>query len=142
MLDDLTLHPYDDLFKMNKAELRSYERKDSTWTSVTLEMDLSLQTYERTVYTLFDLLSDIGGLSGILFSFFLLMNNAWNFNRFDNMLVSRLFKIKPGENEQKPPSEDLPEIDLGCMPNCTDYLLSFLPGFLTCCRRGRRQRAL
>ena len=142
MLDDLTLHPYDDLFKMNKAELRSYERKDSTWTSVTLEMDLSLQTYERTVYTLFDLLSDIGGLSGILFSFFLLMNNAWNFNRFDNMLVSRLFKIKPGESEQKPPSEDLPEIDLGCMPNCTDYLLSFLPGFLTCCRRGRRQRGL
>ena len=87
MLDDLTLHPYDDLFKMNKAELRSYERKDSTWTSVTLEMDLSLQTFERTVYTLFDLLSDIGGLSGILFSFFLLMNNAWNFNKFDNMLV-------------------------------------------------------
>ena len=127
MLDDLTLHPYDDLFKMNKAELRSYERKDRTWTSVTLEMDLSLKTFERSVYTLFDLLSDIGGLSGILFSFFLLMNNAWNFNKFDNMLVSRLFKLRPGDD--KAPTEDLAEIDLGCMPNCCDYLLSFLPGF-------------
>ena len=57
-------------------------------------MDTGLMTYERTVYTLFDLLSDIGGLSGILISLFFLIVSTWNHNKFANMLVSKLFKIR------------------------------------------------
>ena len=62
--------------------------------SITIEMDTGLMTYERTVYTLFDLLSDIGGLSGILISLFFLIVSTWNHNKFANMLVSKLFKIR------------------------------------------------
>ena len=66
MLDDWTLEPYEDLFKISKKALLPYEKPDNVWLSVTVEVDLNLMTYERTLYTLFDLLSDVGGLSGIL----------------------------------------------------------------------------
>ena len=80
MLDDWTLGAYEDLFTLKKKDTMPYEKKDSTWIAITVEMDLSLTAYERTLYTLFDLLSDIGGLSGILFSLFALFVRSWNFN--------------------------------------------------------------
>ena len=46
-----------------------YEESDDTWIMVTVEMDPNLMMYERSVYTFFDLLSDIGGLNGILMTF-------------------------------------------------------------------------
>ena len=70
-----------------------YEKFDNTWISVTIEMGLNLILYERQVYTLFDMLSDIGGLSGMLVAFTSLMLATWNYNSFDNFMVSRLFKI-------------------------------------------------
>ena len=95
-------------------------------------------TYERTVYTLFDLLSDIGGLSGILISLFFLFVSSWNHNKFDNMLVSRLFKIK--RERDKGGEEDY--INNSCMPNCTDWILSFFPSFCVICKRARKERAM
>ena len=50
--------------------------------------------YERKVYTIIDMLSDIGGLTGIIATMFGIMNATWNYNAFDNFMVSRLFKIK------------------------------------------------
>ena len=64
-----------------------YEKFDNTWVSVTIEMDLSLITYERNVFTLFDMLSDIGGLSGILMTLFGVLTAMMNLKTFDNMMV-------------------------------------------------------
>ena len=71
-----------------------YEKFDSTWISVTVEKDLRLTTYARGMYTLFDMLSDIGGLSGIFMTFFGVLAALWNFKTFDNMMVTSLFKVK------------------------------------------------
>ena len=138
MLDDFTLVPHKDLFKLNKAELLPYERVDNIWMSITIEMDTGLMTYSRVVYTLFDLLSDIGGLSGILISFFLMIVTAWNHNKFDNMLVSRLFKIKRRDKG----ADEAETISNSCMPNCTDWILSFFPDCCICCKRARREVAM
>ena len=62
-------------------------------------MDLDLMQYERTVYTMFDMLSDIGGLTGIIAIVFGFINSTWNYNAFDNFMVSRLFKIKKPKDE-------------------------------------------
>ena len=78
-----------------------YERVDSTWISVTVEMDLSLVTYERTIFTLFDMLSDIGGLSGILMTTFGVFTAMWNYNAFDNMMASSLFKVTKTQTEMQ-----------------------------------------
>ena len=51
---------------MNRKDSLPYEEDDDTWIMVTVEMDPNLMKYERTIYTFFDLLSDLGGLNGIL----------------------------------------------------------------------------
>ena len=65
-------------------------------------MDLSKLVYQRTVYTGFDLLSDIGGLGGMLMLIFAILVGIWQFQSFDNYMVSRLFKIrKPADKIEK-----------------------------------------
>ena len=46
---------------------------------------------------MFDMLSEIGGLSGILVSTFAIMTSIWNYLAYDNYLVSRLFIVRGGE---------------------------------------------
>ena len=71
-----------------------YETIDNIWVMLTIERDLDLMHHERFVYTFFDLLSDIGGLSGILTMILASVSSMWNFNSFDHYMMSRLFKIK------------------------------------------------
>ena len=70
--------------------------------SITLEMDLNVNNYERNVLTYFDMLSDIGGLTGILGTIFALISAQWNYNSFDNHMISRLFKIKKPKHQIEP----------------------------------------
>ena len=69
MLNDVTKIDVGGLFSMNKRDSLPYEGDDDTWIMVTVEMDPNLTMYERSVYTFFDLLSDLGGLNGILMTF-------------------------------------------------------------------------
>lgn len=91
MLNDFTVNEEEDLFSLRQYPVLPYEKPDNTWISVTIEMDFSLQTYERTLYTLFDMLSDIGGLSGILIAILALIVSAWTYNSFDNAMVRDLY---------------------------------------------------
>ena len=70
-----------------------YEKFDSTWVSVTIERSLDIWHFEREVYTLLELISDVGGFSNALFVVLALTIALWNYNMFDNFMVSRLFKI-------------------------------------------------
>ena len=92
MLDSVTLIPMTGLFRLTQQTILPYEMYDNTWVSVTIEMDLNMMHYERKVLTMFDMLSDIGGLTGILATIFGIINASWNYNAFDNFMVSRLFK--------------------------------------------------
>ena len=66
MLNDITRIDVGGLFSMNRMDSLPYEGADNTWIMVTIEMDPNLMMYERSIYTFFDLLSDLGGLNGIL----------------------------------------------------------------------------
>ena len=94
MLDDLTKLHYDDLFSLRKYDVLPYEMPNKNWVSVTFELDLNMIHIERKLYTVFDMLSDVGGLLGILTTFAAFFNSIWNYQAFDNFMVSRLFKIK------------------------------------------------
>lgn len=56
-------------------------------------MNLDLTIIERDGYTFIDVLSDIGGIQGIIGSTFGLILSILNYNHFDNYMVSRLFKL-------------------------------------------------
>ena len=73
---------------------KSYERDSETLADITIEMDLNRLLIQREAYSLLDLLSDIGGMQGIIVQQAFLFLTFWNYNNFDNYLVTRLYKIK------------------------------------------------
>ena len=63
-------------------------------------MSFDIIEISRNSYKIVDLLSDIGGMNGILLSVALLFLSIWNFNNFDNTIVSRLYKIEVPSNSE------------------------------------------
>ena len=112
-------------------------------------MDLDRLEYARARYTVLDLLASFGGFIGIwgrIFGYFMAM---WNFNALQNYMVSRLYKIRrPGAFEDKnSPEYDRPrladkEFKRSRLPNCEDYIMSWVPNCLVCCKKRGRKKAL
>ena len=96
-LDEWTQELKPDLFKLNEQRVLPYEEKDNVWVRVTVEMDLNTMEVQRTRYTVFDLLSDVGGLSGMFGSVFAILMSAWNYKALDTRLISDLYKAKPND---------------------------------------------
>ena len=51
---------------------------------ITVEMNLSLRQVERSSYGILDLLSDVGGIQGLLVSFIGIILGVLNYNNLDN----------------------------------------------------------
>ena len=81
------------MFTLVEQKVLPYEKPDNTWISVTVEMDLDRVAYSRSRYTAFDLLADVGGLSGMFASIFSVFMAVWNYNSMDGYMVSKLFKV-------------------------------------------------
>lgn len=61
-----------------------------------LEMSRDLIVIERTSYTVVDLLSDVGGLQGILISAMTFVLRVFNNSHLSSYMVARLFRYKLG----------------------------------------------
>ena len=61
-LDKLTELELEGLFAWEKVEKSTYEFYDNVQQAIFIENDLNLYRINRTVYTGFDLLSDVGGI--------------------------------------------------------------------------------
>ena len=104
-LDEYTELEFENMFSVSKKDVMPYENPNNIHINVTFEMSFSLVKYFRTVYTYFDLLSDVGGLTGMFFSIFAIIVSFWTYNSFDNMMVSKLFKMKRESVENADGSE-------------------------------------
>ena len=71
----------------------SYEKDEIVVTDVTIEMNMNLKMVARDGYTILDFLSDIGGILGLLVSGITYILVLWNYNHFENFMVTRLFKL-------------------------------------------------
>ena len=56
--------------------------------AIQFQMRLDQQVIDRTAYTIFDLLGDVGGLSVVMSYVALSVNNVFNFQSSENFLVS------------------------------------------------------
>ena len=91
---------------------------------IIIERNLDLTKLERRVATLSDLMSDVGGFFGLLVMFGRVFSRAWNFNSFDNYLVSRLYKvIKPNDQIENGTSyfEKSDFLTKSKMPQCLTF---------------------
>ena len=59
--------------------------------SVEFEMSMDQVSVQRNIYTSLDLLSDIGGIQGILFSLFAIIVALFNTDHFDEYFIARLY---------------------------------------------------
>ena len=88
---------------------------------------------ERNGYTLLDLLSDVGGLQGILISGISLTLSLANYNHLDNFLVFKLFRSPETEAPlQASSSENIREF----------FFDKCIPRKLACCAKKRKQVAM
>ena len=79
-LDEITELEDASVFKLEMLPLRSYEKDYDVQLDITIEMNLDQSVISREGYTSLDLISDIGGMQGLLFSLFGFLIAAWNYN--------------------------------------------------------------
>ena len=53
----------------------------------------------RNGYTIFDYFSDVGGMQGLLLSFVAAFLSFWNYNRLDDYIIMKLFRLQAEANE-------------------------------------------
>ena len=99
-------------------------------------MNLDLSVIQRDGYTLLDLLSDVGGLQGILISAFSLLLGIWNHNYLESYIASKVYKVA-STGEEEPVSLEVPN-RANIKECCIDR---FLPAKLTrvCCKIKRKE---
>ena len=148
MLDKYTIMHFDDLFTINELRPLPYEHPNNIWMAITFEMDLDVLQIERNVYTTFDMLSDVGGLTGIIYLIFQVLANLWNFQSFDNFMVSRLFKIKKAAEEISHKDAYFSKsryIKQSSLPEVKAAFFSVMPSCFQksrCCRQSRKEKAM
>ena len=97
---------------------------------ITFELDLDRKLIIRKSYSFLDLLSEVGGMIGILSLFFSSVVSCFNYNNFDNYMVSRLFKVKKIEsstNLSDPYFQRADFIDHSNYRNFLEYFMSKMP---------------
>ena len=114
-----------------------YEINNNVWLTLQIEMDFNLMSRLRVTYSSFDLLSDIGGLSGMLFSIFAIFMRLWMHNFADNHMVSNLYKI-----ERTGPDEGRQEIQKSMVTNWKELVFSWLPCNFLQNRRSKKLKAV
>ena len=83
----------DTLFHLEALPALSAESDDSIVQEFKFEMNRDLIVIEKHKYTLFDVLSDIGGIQAILMSSISVLLRIINFKNFEISLASRLYKV-------------------------------------------------
>ena len=104
----------------------------------------------RKCYSFLDLLSDMGGMIGVLMGFFSSVVGCFNFNNFDNFMISRLFKVKKinaKTNQSNSYFQRAEFIDHSNYRNILEYFIDKMPCMkriccCQCCRKSRSQRGM
>ena len=68
---------------------------------ITFEVNPDVTIISREPYNILDFLSDIGGLQGLIFSTLAFIISYFNYNYFDNFMVSKLFRVERDLDEMK-----------------------------------------
>ena len=79
---------------MGKVYNRPYEKDPDLMTSIVIETNLDQLFIQREGYTILDLLSDVGGLSGIGIWILDILTKILNYDYMNSYMTSKLFKLK------------------------------------------------
>ena len=96
---------------------------------ITIEMNLDQLVVARAGYTILDLISDIGGMQGMLISAAAFFLTIWNHNHMENFLVTRLYRLgSTSVSDDEERSEKRSKIlKRSSLTNPIDYICDKLP---------------
>ena len=92
-----------------------------------------------------DVLSDVGGIQGLLYSILFVLIYVWNYNHFDNYLTSHLFKVEKKDADNPLYKNDYERSDFITLTRCCNiwhYLVDLTCVRCDCWRKSRRQRGI
>ena len=102
---------------------------------ITIEMNLSESVIARAGYNLLDYLSAIGGMQAMLMSCVAYFLAIWNYNSFENFMVTRLFRMRKKNAEKiENPWKRSSYVKPGFFANITDYICAWVPTLLRSCK--------
>ena len=139
-LDQLTVMKDKTVFELEPMAPRPWGFDQNVLQNISIEMNLDLKYLSRDGYTVLDLLSDIGGIQGLLFSFAAIFVGFINYNQVENHLVKKLFVRKDAKGSyEMGPDIQTSRFRETCCQNLAEY---FQENCLsTCCGKGKRDRA-
>ena len=79
---------------MSKKYNRPYEKDPDLLTAIVVEANLDQLFIQREGYTILDLLSDVGGLSGIGIWMLDILVKILNYDYMNSYMTSKLYKLK------------------------------------------------
>ena len=124
-----------------------YSRNNPTLSRIILELNPDMIEITRDVYTFLDLLSDIGGIQGMLIGLVSQFFVYWEYNQLENYMISKLYGVNRGNKSHN--LDNLSDIGLSdstLKVNCFDGPRQLCSSLLSCfyrlCfnRKGRSSR--
>ena len=129
-LDELTGLEDSSIFRLSPASLLPAAKEEDLLFGIRIGINYNQNIVQRSGYTVLDVLSDVGGLQGILISAFILLTSILNHNNLESYMVSKLFKF------------DSVALSTSQTENIKEYCTGLLPRKLVCCPKNRRQIAM
>jgi hypothetical protein len=107
-----------------------------------IDMSLDSTVFERSNYTLLDVLSDVGGLESVIAAVVSFILSILNYNNLDNMMIMQLFSFPAykSADPNKPKKRGVTNFKPSLCGNLGDYFLDKLPSRCRVCKRTRRQK--
>lgn len=142
-LDTLTELADNKIFTLFREPDRPYEKDYNAQFDLTVEMNMDIVEYKRSGYYLLDFFSDIGGVQSLLFSGSAFLVSIWNYNMFDNYMVSRLYKLEHPDQDSRHLKDTFREsnfIKPRRFYNPKEYFRDLLPKWLCFCASCKADR--
>ena len=86
------IHNDTTMFRTEKESWQPYEQYAETVMALRVELSLDKRSYELTIYTVLDLLADVGGLGSALFTICAVFMARWNKNKMETFLQDQLYE--------------------------------------------------
>ena len=108
--------------------------------SFVFEMDSDLIVVQRNIYTILDVLGDIGGFMSIFVSGLSFLIALWNYNNYEYHFLTNFFKKKAlkttANNKVHASVNSIENFEPKHICNIQEYLLHMMPCLrkLSCCR--------